>query len=371
MSADGGTAARRRADAAEGELPGALRALVDDVVRAAGLDTGERRDVASELTDHFRDGLAAGTTWEELRGDFGDPRRAARLIGRAKRRCRPAGGRVRAAAFRAAAATTLLLAPPYVASAVRLHSTEPAADGGIEAEVLVVRESVSRARRLAAEARALLAGGDGPAAAERLTAGFEIARTLAARRSLPAELARISVLEASVSATELAAGNAELLGPNARRRLAASLRDQLARGPLGLRADVVGPALPLLLDRVYAAADDGRPSARGLRTLQRLKTGDEPGLRALLLEPLYFVRTARRSDVAPELERLRVAVGLEVSGAGQGVLDAELARLESDWWSAIRSVPVTLLYSRLAGAVRASQRLERAVPRLVVQLEAP
>ena len=53
---------------------------------AAGLSAAE---VARELCAHFRDGLASGASPEALRGAFGDTRRAAQLLTRARKRLRP------------------------------------------------------------------------------------------------------------------------------------------------------------------------------------------------------------------------------------------------------------------------------------------
>jgi hypothetical protein len=70
-------------------LPEAPRALVRRVVRLTRLWRLEKAEVADELIAHFDDGLAAGETAEALVASFGDERRAAQLIRRAKRRGRP------------------------------------------------------------------------------------------------------------------------------------------------------------------------------------------------------------------------------------------------------------------------------------------
>jgi len=78
---------RTRADL--GQLPPAARDLVKRVVKRTRLWRAEKVDVAIELAAHFRDGLAAGDTVEDLAAAFGDERRAAKLIRRAKLRNRP------------------------------------------------------------------------------------------------------------------------------------------------------------------------------------------------------------------------------------------------------------------------------------------
>jgi len=70
-------------------LPTTLRELVTRVVRRARLWTHERKDVAAELTSHFREGLAKGTSESDLVREFGNERVAARLIRRGVRRKRP------------------------------------------------------------------------------------------------------------------------------------------------------------------------------------------------------------------------------------------------------------------------------------------
>lgn len=64
-------------------LPAMLSGLVEQVAKRTRLRRGERVEVAAELAAHFRDGLAAGRSAEQLAGEFGEPRRAARLIRRA------------------------------------------------------------------------------------------------------------------------------------------------------------------------------------------------------------------------------------------------------------------------------------------------
>lgn len=74
---------------ARAELPAPLHALATEVVKRTRLWPGERADVARELCTHFADGLSAGRAPDELARAFGGPRDAARMIRRAKRRCRP------------------------------------------------------------------------------------------------------------------------------------------------------------------------------------------------------------------------------------------------------------------------------------------
>ncbi|MEM1329172.1 MAG: hypothetical protein AAGG07_01290 [Planctomycetota bacterium] len=71
------------------DLPRPAEDLVRTVARKTRLLRVERADVARELASHFHEGLHSGASPEELVQSFGDPRAAATLIRRAKRRARP------------------------------------------------------------------------------------------------------------------------------------------------------------------------------------------------------------------------------------------------------------------------------------------
>lgn len=70
-------------------LPAELGQRVLEVTGKCRLWNRERVAVAQELTAHFRDGLESGAAPADLLAGFGEPRAAARLIGRAMRRKRP------------------------------------------------------------------------------------------------------------------------------------------------------------------------------------------------------------------------------------------------------------------------------------------
>ncbi|MBY0308963.1 MAG: hypothetical protein K2Q09_09500, partial [Phycisphaerales bacterium] len=70
-------------------LPDAAAAFVLSVVKRCRLWREERVEVARELCAHLGEGLDRGESVEGLIAGFGDARTAARLITRAKRRCRP------------------------------------------------------------------------------------------------------------------------------------------------------------------------------------------------------------------------------------------------------------------------------------------
>lgn len=107
------------------DLPAPLAALVRDTIRRSRLWRSERADLARELVAHFRDGIAAGRSVDQLAADFGDPRAAARLITRAKRRGRPAWARGLATTWRGLGAIFLLCIPTYLYLGARYYLGRP------------------------------------------------------------------------------------------------------------------------------------------------------------------------------------------------------------------------------------------------------
>ncbi|MEM0914192.1 MAG: hypothetical protein AAGK09_06225 [Planctomycetota bacterium] len=77
------------------DLPEPVRGLIHDLCRRTRLWRKERAAVAGELIAHFHDGLESGDTADQLIERFGDVKAAAKLIRRAKRRCRPIGWQIR------------------------------------------------------------------------------------------------------------------------------------------------------------------------------------------------------------------------------------------------------------------------------------
>jgi len=99
-------------------LPPEVVGTIARVVRDAKLWPRERHDVSSELAAHFCDGLANGTSSDELTASFGDARSAARLIHRAKLRSRPLAFRAlrRACQFSAAIAGAAVVGYCFLAA---------------------------------------------------------------------------------------------------------------------------------------------------------------------------------------------------------------------------------------------------------------
>lgn len=70
-------------------LPQPLHDLTTKVIKRTRLWNREKNEIAIELVSHFQDGIESGKTAEELKDSFGDAKQAARLMRRAKKRCRP------------------------------------------------------------------------------------------------------------------------------------------------------------------------------------------------------------------------------------------------------------------------------------------
>ncbi|MEX0728797.1 MAG: hypothetical protein WEB58_08475 [Planctomycetaceae bacterium] len=70
-------------------LPEELPTFVLDVTKKTRLWRNEQVDVAKELAGHFRDGLDSGATPEQLIERYGDVTQSAKMIRRARQRCRP------------------------------------------------------------------------------------------------------------------------------------------------------------------------------------------------------------------------------------------------------------------------------------------
>lgn len=87
QASDAGSASRTSPSLAD--LPASLRDAIAAVCKRARLWKHERADVEAELAAHFHDGLAQGSTPDQLLTDFGDVKAAAKLIRRGKIRNRP------------------------------------------------------------------------------------------------------------------------------------------------------------------------------------------------------------------------------------------------------------------------------------------
>ncbi|MFO0834959.1 MAG: hypothetical protein U0638_08320 [Phycisphaerales bacterium] len=116
------TPARLLADAA---LPAPIAGLIAEVTRRTRLWPREKLDVTRELIAHFRDGIEAGRSPDDLVRDFGVPADAARLIRRAKKRCRPVAWRAMRRTLQAALLFLALVAVVYTFAAVRAFTSHP------------------------------------------------------------------------------------------------------------------------------------------------------------------------------------------------------------------------------------------------------
>ena len=132
---------------AAADLPLPLASIVLQVARRSRLWRMEKADVADELIAHFADGLKAGVAPEALAGAFGCPRRAAKLIRRAKRRNRPL---VWKAWIRSVQGFGLLIggtALIYVVAAIRLYTGKPVVAHDYLADVNAAALAVPEAQR--------------------------------------------------------------------------------------------------------------------------------------------------------------------------------------------------------------------------------
>ena len=109
----------------EAELPAPLSRLVLNVIDRTRLWRIEKADVGRELITHFRDGLDRGESADAVVAAFGLTRRAARLIGRARRRGRPAIWRASVRAVQAAGLVLVVLVGIYVVATIRLFTGDP------------------------------------------------------------------------------------------------------------------------------------------------------------------------------------------------------------------------------------------------------
>lgn len=115
-------------------LPAEAAAVVHDVVRRTRLGRREKVGVAQELTGHFQGGLDAGSTVDQLVRDFGNVKLAARLIRRAKLRCRPLTWQVAGWAGRSLIAGLIF----YAAAGLYLITRQPAVTVNDAAKIIGV-----------------------------------------------------------------------------------------------------------------------------------------------------------------------------------------------------------------------------------------
>lgn len=109
----------------ESGLPRSLAELVTTVVRRTRLRRGEKTDVARELVAHFEDAVEGGDDAASIAAAFGDPRLAARLIRRAKKRQRGPIHKALVGVRRTLGAVLLIAILWYAWAALRFYTAEP------------------------------------------------------------------------------------------------------------------------------------------------------------------------------------------------------------------------------------------------------
>lgn len=133
-------------------------AAVRATVRATRLWPREKGDVCRELIAHFRDGREAGVDEASLVRDFGDPRAAARLIRRAKRRQRPLAWHAAMWGVRGVAGVFAFMLCVYAVLAWRYYSATPVIKRDYLAEINAVAAAVPESERAWPVYRRVVAG---------------------------------------------------------------------------------------------------------------------------------------------------------------------------------------------------------------------
>lgn len=110
---------------ADSDLPDPLADLVRRVAHRTRLKRSEQVDVARDLAEHFREGLAAGTDEATLVREFGDERAAARLLRRSMHRKRPAWSRASRRSLQIVLVGLTIAVSLYLFAAVRYWSQRP------------------------------------------------------------------------------------------------------------------------------------------------------------------------------------------------------------------------------------------------------
>ncbi|MEX0728796.1 MAG: hypothetical protein WEB58_08480 [Planctomycetaceae bacterium] len=116
-------------------LPATLQAFVVDITKRTKLWRSEQIDVAKELAGHFRDGLESGVTPEHLITRFGEQVQVAKMIRRARMRCRPLHWQIRHYGMLAMALLFGVMLVTYGVLAVRFFTASPTISRNYFAEI--------------------------------------------------------------------------------------------------------------------------------------------------------------------------------------------------------------------------------------------
>jgi hypothetical protein len=129
------------------ELPDPTGQLITDTVRRSRLWRSERLDVARELIEHFRDGLASAGSPQQMIESFGDPKKAARLIRRAKLRSRPLGWRLWRRTIQTLAATFTVGLVICSVFLIRFFTARPVIAHNYGLDLVATSQTVAQADR--------------------------------------------------------------------------------------------------------------------------------------------------------------------------------------------------------------------------------
>jgi HAAS len=313
-------------------LPPRLTELIAEIAGRKGLWASEREDIRREIEAHFLDGLRTGLSEDELADSFGDPRRAARLMVRGKRRARPLVWKVSHQMRTAIGLAFVMFCALYTWSAIRLYTIQPRQLAPYDQNI----PPAEHAQLLVAEARQYTAAGHSEVAASRLASAVSIASHLRDQGSLERENSAFSILNAASAQTValLRKAPGASLHPNMS-LLDTELRAFQHRGQ-GVRVRAIRATLDELIARMYAS--NGRLTGRGLHLYQAMRGKTQPGFRAIALEPLYFLSPADAAEVDAQFKKLT---------AGTNEIDTVAAWPEPT----LRMPPMMVLMPALRSAV--------------------
>jgi hypothetical protein len=119
----------------DAQLPQAVDALIRTTVRRTKLWASERAEVTRELIAHMFDAIEAGKNTDEIREQFGEPKKVARLLRRSMKRKRPLYWRTYRNLKRATGIMILLVIVGYGSLAVRFYMGKPSIKRNFLAEL--------------------------------------------------------------------------------------------------------------------------------------------------------------------------------------------------------------------------------------------
>ena len=352
----------RAVDAAlqQSGLPDDAVEVIRRLVTRSRLWQSERMDVLEEMVSHFHDGLDAGVSLPDLIAGFGDPDETAPMIRTAKRRQRPPSWR--------AAFATLQVVALIVASAVTIYGSRAAAlylrapESGVASTQMAIEPiavqtgdewsvEVYDDAVIVLEENAIAAAqvADASRFVDEVEAMFSVAREHRSRTTVAGDLiaARIELRAAALVSEAPFDFNA-----HERTRLAAQLS-----APTELNG--VRVAFASLLDNMYTSdtGGDGQLTGTGIELLRQVKGWHEPTQTDKLMEPLWYLFPASRSEVAERFETVVCAAENCASGPTAIPLLEPIAK---SMWECLRFPAISAVLPQLAEVLYANENATRA-----------